>query len=303
DRVDPRRTDAFPGHGLGRRQPRGLRAALHALRVPAGHADEPYDADGGLAAGRDNLPFPNQPVLPQLQHLGTPLPDRYRVDPARGAIHDPRPRRRDGRPNRGSGCQFRATFRTATRQAGRPRPQLHRRPTLPGLDRPWNRQLMTVRVNDLGVSGESRLRGAVYDEYSGGGWKAGGRTPVDLPAYIEESLKADINSGAVKGQVIQLTITVDRNSVVGSVLFSPGEPLSASRPFQIEAPSSGYQTIQFPLKNGGEGATDQEILSAVKARVGEDFVGLTVKRNEEAKAVEVGGLKLNGGPLPDALVA
>ena len=166
-----------------------------------------------------------------------------------------------------------------------------------------NRQLMTVRVNDLGVSGEIRLRGAVYDEYSGGGWKAGGRTPVDLPAYIEESLKADINSGAVKGQVIQLTITVDRNSVVGSVLFSPGEPLSASRPFQIEAPSSGYQTIQFPLKNGGEGATDQEILSAVKARVGEDFVGLTVKRNEEAKAVEVGGLKLNGGPLPDALVA
>ncbi|TMF10260.1 MAG: hypothetical protein E6I38_05475 [Chloroflexi bacterium] len=80
-----------------------------------------------------------------------------------------------------------------------------------------NRQLMTVRVNDLGVSGEIRLRGAVYDEYSGGGWKAGGRTPVDLPAYIEESLKADINSGAVKGQVIQLTITVDRNSVVGSV--------------------------------------------------------------------------------------
>src|SRR5207247_9510023 len=78
-----------------------------------------------------------------------------------------------------------------------------------------NRQLMTVRYNDLGVSGEIRLRGAVYDEYSGGGWKAGGRTPVDLPAYIEECLKADIDSGAGKGQVIPLTITVDRNSVVG----------------------------------------------------------------------------------------
>ena len=166
-----------------------------------------------------------------------------------------------------------------------------------------DRELLTVRVNDPGVSGEIRLRGAVYDEYSGGGWKAGARTPVDLPAYIEESLKADIASGATKGQVIPLTITVDRNSVVGTVLFSPGEPVSASTPFQIEAPSSGFRTIQFPIKNGGEGATDQEILSAVKARMGEDFVGLMVERKEAQGAVEVGGLKLNGGPLPDALVA
>ncbi|TMB64651.1 MAG: transglutaminase domain-containing protein [Chloroflexi bacterium] len=166
-----------------------------------------------------------------------------------------------------------------------------------------DRELLTVRVNDPGVSGEIRLRGAVYDEYGGGGWKAGARTSVDLPAYIEDSLKADIASGATKGQVIPLTVTVDRNSVVGSVLFSPGEPISASTPFQIEAPSSGFRTIQFPLKNGGEGATDQEILSAVKARMGEDFVGLTVDRDERRGVVDVGGLQINGGPLPDGLVA
>jgi transglutaminase-like putative cysteine protease len=166
-----------------------------------------------------------------------------------------------------------------------------------------NRELMTVRVNDPNVAGDIRLRGAVYDEYSGGGWKAGDRKPVDLPAYIEESLKAEINSGAVKGQVIPLTITVDRNSVVGTVLFSPGEPLSASTPFQIEAPSSGFQIRQYQLKDGGEGKSDQEILSLVKARVGEDFVGLTVERDEQAGVVRVGGLKLNGEPLPDALVA
>jgi len=166
-----------------------------------------------------------------------------------------------------------------------------------------DRELLTVRVNDPGVSGEIRLRGAVYDEYGGGGWKAGPRTSVDLPAYIEQSLEADIASGATKGQVIPLTITVDRNSVVGTVLFSPGEPVSASTPFEIEAPSSGFRTIQFPLRNGGEGATDQEILSAVKARIGEDFVGLTVDRDEQRGVVDVGGLQINGGPLPDALVA
>ena len=166
-----------------------------------------------------------------------------------------------------------------------------------------NRELMTVRVNDPAVSGEIRLRGAVYDEYGGGGWKAGARTSVDLPAYIEDSVKEELTSGAIKGQVIPLTITVDRNSVVGSVLFSPGEPLSASTPFQIEAPSSGFKTIQFGLKGGGEGKTDQEILSAVKADMGEDFVGLTVERHGDQNIVRVGGLKLNDGPLPDALVA
>jgi transglutaminase-like putative cysteine protease len=165
-----------------------------------------------------------------------------------------------------------------------------------------DRELLTVRVNDLAVSGEIRLRGAVYDEYSGGGWKAGKRTPVDLPAYIEESLKANIASGATKGQVIPLTITVDRNSVVGTVLFSPGEPVSASTPFQIETPSSGFTTIQFPLKNGGEGLTDQEILSAFKEKLGSYYVGLTVERDERLGVVNVGALQVNGGPLPDALV-
>ncbi len=48
-----------------------------------------------------------------------------------------------------------------------------------------NRELMTVRVNDPGISGQIRLRGAVYDEYAGGGWKAGARTSVDLPPYEE----------------------------------------------------------------------------------------------------------------------
>ncbi len=166
-----------------------------------------------------------------------------------------------------------------------------------------DREVLTVRVNDLGVSGTLRLRGAVYDEYGGGGWKAGARTSVDLPAYIEESLKANIDSGEVKGQIIALTITVERKSVVGTVLFSPGEPVSASLPFDVEAPSAGFQIVQVPFENGGEGLADDEILARVRDRLGKDYVGLTVDRDEDQGVVHVGVLRVNGEALPDSLVA
>ena len=78
-----------------------------------------------------------------------------------------------------------------------------------------DREVMTVRVNDPSVSGLIRLRGAVYDEYAGGGWKAGGRTSVDLPEYVDDDLQARIDEGATKGRLIPLTVTVERKSVVG----------------------------------------------------------------------------------------
>lgn len=166
-----------------------------------------------------------------------------------------------------------------------------------------DREVLTVRVNDLSVSGTLRLRGAVYDEYGGGGWTAGPRTSVDLPAYIEESLKADIDSGQVKGQIIPLTITVERKSVVGTVLFSPGEPVSASLPFDVEAPSAGFHIIDLLLPNGGEGLADDEILSLARSRLGENYVGLTVDRDERQGLVHVGVMSVNGESLPDSLVA
>lgn len=166
-----------------------------------------------------------------------------------------------------------------------------------------DREVLSVRANELNLTGTLRLRGAVYDEYGGGGWKSGSRTSLDLPAYIEESLRTEIANGEVEGQIVPLTITVERKSVVGTVLFSPGEPLAANVPFDIEAPSSGLQIIDMPLPDGGEGLADNEILSHLRATLGEDYVGLTLDRHQAEGIVRVGVIRVNGEVLPDSLVA
>jgi transglutaminase-like putative cysteine protease len=167
------------------------------------------------------------------------------------------------------------------------------------------REVMTVRVNDPAISGLVRLRGAVYDEYAGGGWKAGGRTSVDLPEYLIDDLQAQIESGEETGRIIPLTITVERKSVVGTVLFAPGETVAASTPdLQIEVASSGYEVVPFRLEDGGEGMADTEILrDLVQERLGDDAVGVNVSRDPGRETAEVGVIQGTGQSLPDTLVA
>ena len=168
-----------------------------------------------------------------------------------------------------------------------------------------DREVMTVRVNDPAVSGLVRLRGAVYDEYAGGGWKAGSRAGVDLPEYIDDSLQAQIDGGEAKGRIIPLTVTVERKSVVGTVLFAPGEAVSAStRDLQIEVAASGVETIPIRVRDGGEGLADEQILrDLVRDRLGPEFVGLSARRDPDAGLVHVGAMRGAGETLADALVA
>jgi transglutaminase-like putative cysteine protease len=167
-----------------------------------------------------------------------------------------------------------------------------------------DREVLTVRVNDPAISGLVRLRGAVYDDYEGGGWKAGGRAGVDLPEYIGESLQAQIDGGEAKGRIIPLTVTVERKSVVGTVLFSPGEPVSAStRDLQIEVASSGIEDIPIRVRGGGEDMADQQILQdLVRDRLGPDYVGLDATRDPNTDLVHVRVMRGTGESLPSALV-
>jgi Transglutaminase-like superfamily/Domain of unknown function (DUF4129) len=166
------------------------------------------------------------------------------------------------------------------------------------------RELMSVTVNDPSISGVIRLRGAVYDEYGGGGWKAGARTSVDLPQHLEKGLQTEIEIGNATGEIIPLTITVERKSVVGTVLFAPGEPLTSSvSSFDIEVPSSGFELRPVPVEDGGEGLPDEEILTRIVAeQLGDDFVGLTAQREEDRGIVQIGGMRGTGESLPDVLV-
>jgi len=167
-----------------------------------------------------------------------------------------------------------------------------------------DREVMTVTVNNPAISGEVRLRGAVYDEYGGGGWKAGNRTPVDLPQHLEKTLQAEIESGDATGEIIPLTVTVERKSVVGTVLFAPGEPVATSvSSFDIEVPDLGLVPRYVHVEDGGEGLPDEEILTRIVAeQVGEDYVGLTAQRDEEHGLVKIGVMEGSGESLPDSLV-
>lgn len=165
-----------------------------------------------------------------------------------------------------------------------------------------DREVMTVRVQDLGVSGTLRLRGAVYDEYGVGGWKAGARTSVILPGYLKESLATDIEGGEVEGRIVPLTITVERKSVVGTVLFAPGEPVGTTvNSAEIEVPSSGFQEIPVRVEDAAALPT-AEILTTVVDELGRDYVGLTVSKNEGRRVVRVGVMTTSGEGLPDTLV-
>jgi transglutaminase-like putative cysteine protease len=168
-----------------------------------------------------------------------------------------------------------------------------------------DREVMTVRVNDPAISGLVRLRGAVYDKYAGGGWEASGRTSAGLPQYLAESLQERIDEGETKGRIIPLTVTVERKSVVGTVLFSPGEAVTAStRDLQIEIASSGYEIVPFRLEDGGEGVADEEILrNLVQERLGPDAVGLSAERDPVEDLVQVTVVQGTGESLPDTLVA
>jgi Transglutaminase-like superfamily/Domain of unknown function (DUF4129) len=167
-----------------------------------------------------------------------------------------------------------------------------------------DREVMTVRVNDPRISGLIRLRGAVYDEYGGGGWKAGGRTPIDPPQHLEKSLQAAIESESVTGEIIPLTITVERKSVVGTVLFAPGEPLTTTvSSLKVEVPESGLQEETVRLEGGGENLANEEILTRVVAeQLGNEYVGLTAQRDEDNDLVNIGVMRGTGEPLPDLLV-
>jgi hypothetical protein len=94
------------------------------------------------------------------------------------------------------------------------------------------RELLSVKMGDPSIEGPIVLRGAVYDEYASGGWKAGPRQEVDLPPALDTAQR--LAEDGSRGYIVPVTVTVEAKSVVGSVLFSPGQTLSADLPAQAE---------------------------------------------------------------------
>ena len=80
------------------------------------------------------------------------------------------------------------------------------------------------------------LRGAVYDEYTSGGWLAGERHEADLPATdLSPDSTAQIGADFSSQRLIVAHIQVANSRVARSVLFAIGEPVAADVPTKAEA--------------------------------------------------------------------
>lgn len=180
------------------------------------------------------------------------------------------------------------------------------------------RELLSVRVDDPTIRGPLLLRGAVYDEYASGGWKAGRRVDVDLPS----SPAGVVAGGGIPsdgGRLVPLVVTVEAKSVVGTVLFVPGQFVSASGPLRAKVlpealltvtvddgqASSGRQaralerTIEpalLSLTDGGASLSDAEVAALVPA----PWITVDVRRERDGRVAAV--RVAPGGSQADPLV-
>ncbi len=170
------------------------------------------------------------------------------------------------------------------------------------------RELLSVKVDDPNIQGPIVLRGSVYDEYGSGGWEAGQRDEADLPPNSEQRLRQELDQGDVKGTLVPLQVVVTAKSVVGSIVFSAGQPVSADIPVHIEAPAGSLRTYSVSpqgtrfvrqLPDGGVYLSDEQVLRDYLAR---GLIGLSVQRGESGRVVSVQAFDSSDQTLPDAAV-
>jgi hypothetical protein len=146
------------------------------------------------------------------------------------------------------------------------------------------RELLTVTMGDLSIEGPITLRGAVYDEYSPGGWQAGDREEVEPPTLAEIRIQEQIQSGELAGRLLPVTIELETRSVVGTVLFSPGQIVSAQDAVKIEVPGRDVHSLPVGMAGGGRDLTDEKVLNAA---VPENAIGLSVNRDGEGRVQSI----------------
>ena len=166
------------------------------------------------------------------------------------------------------------------------------------------RELLSVKVRDPFLKGPIVLRGAVYEDYASGGWKAGSRREVDVPSPI---VRLDtLDEAGAGGRIVAITVTVEAESVVGTVLFTPGQPLSAGvaarAKLTLGSTTEFHTGIGWPgsrldlPRDGGVSLSDDEVLESVPA----GWAGLYVRRGDNDVVEAVGAVP--AGEVPDVLV-
>ncbi|MBI2913621.1 MAG: transglutaminase domain-containing protein [Chloroflexi bacterium] len=163
------------------------------------------------------------------------------------------------------------------------------------------RELLSVRVDDPTLEGPIALRGAVYDEYGSGGWSAGPRREIELSPLLAEQVRQKLQDGSLAGRLVALTVQVEAKSVVGTVLFSPGEPVSAGVPARIEALAGSVFSAPIYVPGGGAGLSDQEVL-AQWAHLPPRFLAVGIERDGSGRVLSAQVIDGRSLALLDALV-
>ncbi len=158
------------------------------------------------------------------------------------------------------------------------------------------RELMTATVSNQEIAGNLLLRGATYDQYESGGWRSGDRRDVMLPEPDTERIIALLEDDPNAGTVLSLLIEMRARSVVGTVIYVPGVPVSTDRGIEVEVPASAVRTRTFGL-TGYRDVSDEQVL-ALELRP--DEVGVGVERDESGSVTAILFVNLNDLGLLDS---
>lgn len=152
-----------------------------------------------------------------------------------------------------------------------------------------DRELMSVTVNNQQIAGNLLLRGATYDQYESGGWRTGDRENIELPQADASTIAGLLEDEPEAGTLVPLLIEMRAKSVVGTVVYVPGVPVSTDHSVEVQIPAGSVQTRTFSLDGYG-GLSDDEVF-ALALDQGEVAIGLLM--DEESHIAHVQFVDLN----------
>jgi transglutaminase-like putative cysteine protease len=162
-----------------------------------------------------------------------------------------------------------------------------------------DRELLSVKLNDSTLQGPLLMRGSVYDQYTSGGWQVGDRRQtVTLPLNADSRVQAEVASGQIDGLLVPLTVQLEAKSVVGTVVFVPGQTVSSERPVQASVPAGSVRTWSLNVPGGGRNMTDEEVLAQW---LPDDLIGLAVNRGPTGRVLSAEVFDASQQPVLDAV--
>ena len=162
-----------------------------------------------------------------------------------------------------------------------------------------DRELLLVKVQDSSLGGPFTLRGTVYDEYTSGGWLAGEREDLELSRVTRGRIRQALAESEVVGRIVPMEITLDAKSVVGTVIFSPGQPVGSDSAAKVQVPSGSLARYSGSLVGTGSMLSDEEIFSGARP---ESLIATSVIRDSAGRVIYVEGFDTSEQALPDTTV-